>query len=155
MNDNPFLMKFPISFLILFLPFQGYSQQLFAETFEKCNTDRFVMESDSITIQPVEDLIEVLSINMEEQTIEKIRGILFIQVLVDQKGRSCLLSAENSTNIATEDLFLKDLIDHNLFWQWPDEQTAVVIGMNFHENAVQFLRIGINDQKGFHPIQYE
>jgi len=110
------------------------------------------MESDYITIQPVEDLIEVLSINMEQETIEKIRGVLFMQVLVDQKGRSCLLSAKNSTNIATEKLFLKDLIDQNLFWQWPDEKTAVVIGLNFHENEVQFLRIGINAENGFHPL---
>src|SRR5699024_7518781 len=129
-------MKFLIVFFLLLTALQGHSQHIFAEKFGKCNTDRFVMESDSITIQPVEDLIEVLSINMEEETVKKIRGILFLQVLVDQKGRSCLLSAENSTNIATEQLFLKDLIDHNLFWQWPDEKTAVVIGLNFHENTV-------------------
>lgn len=155
MVDYPFAMKLSISFILFLLAFQGYGQQLFAETFEKCNTDRFVMESDSVTIQPVEDLIEVLSINMEEETIEKIRGVLFIQILVDQRGRSCLLSAENSTNIATEKLFLKELIDQNLFWQWPDEKTAVVIGMNFRENAVQFLRMGINAEKGFHPLNGE
>lgn len=146
-------MKFSIAFLILLFAVQVHSQQIFAETFEKCNTDRFVMESDSITIQPVEDLIEVLSINMEEETIQTIRGTLFLQVIVDQKGRSCLLSAENSTNIATEQMLIKDLIDHNLFWQWPDEKTAVVIGLNFQKNTVQFVRVGINTEKGFHPLE--
>jgi len=146
-------MRFTLLFLVFLSGFSTFSQNLFKEVFEACRTERFLVESDSISIQPVEDLIEILAFNMDEEVIKEIRGVLLIQVVVDQKGRSCLLSAENSTNIPTKKLFLKEMIDQNLFWQWPEEDISVMIGMNFHKDSVQFMRLGLNEEKGLHPLQ--
>lgn len=138
--------------IILWGTFIAQGQNLLTETFEGCDTSYFSVEKDSITIEPVEDFIEVLIDNADLDIIRSVRGVLTIQVLVDKKGRSCLLSAENNTNLPMARLGLKSIIDRHLFWQWPDEDTSVMIAMNFHDDSVQFVRIGLSEEEGFHSI---
>lgn len=129
------------------------AQNIFPEKFEGCNTDRFSAESEKIEVEPTnKDIIYVLANNFSSDNIKKIRGELHLQIIVDVNGKSCLLSVENKTNIESDKLELKNIIDNILTWRKPNEKTSVMIAMMFYENEVAVKRIGMNREKGFHEI---
>ena len=141
--------------LILFsLSFGSQAQNIFDEKFEGCNTDRFATEKDSIKVRETDkDLVYVLANNLETENVRKIKGLLSFQIIVDLNGKSCLLSVDNETNIPTEKLNLKEIIDNNLNWEKPIEKTSVIVAIMFYGTSVQKKRIGMSSEKGFHPIE--
>ena len=141
--------------LILFsLSFGSQAQNIFDEKFEGCNTDRFATEKDSIEVRETnKDLVYVLANNLETENVRKIKGLLSFQIIVDLNGKSCLLSIDNETNIPTEKLNLKEIIDNNLNWEKPTEKTSVIVAIMFYGTSVQKKRIGMSSEKGFHPIE--
>src|SRR5699024_7018521 len=105
------------------------------------------------SIHPIEDFLDVFSESLDAEVIKEIKGILFLQILVDEKGKSCLISVENNTNISTEKLYLKEMVNERLFWQRPEEKTSVMLGLNFREEFVNYIRVGLDAGKGVHPIE--
>lgn len=142
-------------FLLLFsISFGVHAQNIFDEKFEGCNTDRFSTEKDSIEVKETDkDLVYVLANNLEEENVKKIKGLLSCQIIVDLNGKSCLLSVDNDTNIPTEKLNLKEIIDKNLNWEKPTEKTSVIVAIKFYGTSVEKKRIGMSREKGFHQIQ--
>jgi hypothetical protein len=142
-------------FLILFsISFGNQAQNIFDEKFEGCNTDRFATEKDSIEVRETDkDLVNVLANNLETENVRKIKGLLSFQIIVDLNGKSCLLSVDNETNIPTEKLNLKEIIDKNLNWEKPTEKTSVIVAIMFYGTSVQKKRIGMSSEKGFHLIE--
>ena len=127
------------------------SQHLFEEKFEGCETSHFVVEKDKITVTPKEDIINILSTNFDKVVVEKIRGVLSFQILVYKNGESCVLSLQNETNIETDKLNLKEILENNLSWSKPDENKTAIVSIKFFGDSVGLKRIGMND-KGFHEI---
>lgn len=146
-------MKTIIQIFFLLMLFQLNAQNLLEETFKDCETETFVIERDTISIHPIEDFLDVFSESLDAEVIKEIKGILFLQILVDEKGKSCLISVENNTNISTEKLYLKEMVNERLFWQRPEEKTSVMLGLNFQEEFVNYIRVGLDAVKGFHPIE--
>ena len=91
--------------------------------------------------------------NFSSNNIKKIKGELHLQIIVDLDGKSCLLSVENKTNIESEALELKCIIDNNLTLEKPNEKTSVMIALMFDGNEVALKRIGMSREKGFHEIK--
>ena len=141
-------------FLFLLTTSNGIeAQNVFKEKFQGCNTDQFTTEKDTIKVKSTDkDLVYVLSNYLEKQNVKKIKGLLVFQIIVDLDGKSCLLSVNNKTNIPTESLNLKEIIDQNLNWEKPTEKTSVVIAIMFYGKEVRKKRIGMSAEKGFHPI---
>ena len=142
-------------FLLLFCVSLGIqAQNIFEAKFEGCNTDRFATEKDSIEVKSTDkDLVYVLANNLKKENVKKIKGLLSCQIIVDLNGKSCLLSVDNETNISTEKLNLKEIIDQNLSWEKPVEKTSVIVAIMFYGKSVQKKRIGMSGEKGFHPIE--
>lgn len=142
-------------FLILFsISFGSQAQNIFDEKFKGCNTDRFATEKDSIEVREIDkDLVYVLANNLEIENVRKIKGLLSFQIIVDLNGKSCLLSVNNETNIPTEKLNLKEIIDKNLNWEKPTEKTSVLVTLMFYGTSVEKKRIGMSSEKGFHQIK--
>jgi hypothetical protein len=136
---------------VLFLS-QAYSQNIFDEKFDGCNTDYFKTESDTTTVELVSDFVKILSSNFDDETVKKIRGLLSLQIIVDADGKSCLLSLENETNISTANLAIKSIIDSKLLWEKPKEKISVILATKFYGNAVEVKRIGLSKEKGFHEL---
>lgn len=144
------------SFLVFtFLLITNYSlsQNLFDEKFEGCKTSHFVVESDTISINTVDqDVVTILANSFKKEVRTDIRGILSIQILVDQEGNSCVLSVENKTNIKTDELDIKSIIDEKLKWTIPEENKSVIVSIKFYGDSVELKRIGLNADKGFHEL---
>jgi|GEM_PF-5354258 len=45
------------------------------------------------------------------------------------------------------------MVNERLFWQRPEEKTSVMLGLNFQEEFVNYIRVGLDAVKGFHPIE--
>lgn len=142
-------------FLLLFsISFGVHAQNIFDEKFKGCITDRFSTEKDSIEVKETDkDLVYVLANNLEKENVKKIKGLLSCQIIVDLNGKSCLLSVDNDTNIPTEKLNLKEIIDKNLNWEKPTEKTSVIVAIMFYGKSVEKKRIGMSSEKGFHQIE--
>ena len=129
------------------------SQSLFPEKFEGCKTDRFALESDTTTAKvDNEELIKFIADGFPEKLRNKIRGKLTLQVIVDLDGNSCLLSVKNDTNIKTEELGLKKIIDNNLVWNKPDKKVAAVVLLGFTRKEMKLKRLGMNAKRGVHEL---
>ena len=144
----------PLFLLFLLTAFsKSYTQNLFPEKFDNCNTDHFSLESDTITAKiQDEQLLNIFKQSFDQKTIDKLRGNLSLQIIVDLEGNSCLISLKNETNIKSKKLNLKQNIDSNLKWDKPQKKVAAIIVFIFEENRLKFLRLGINAKKGVHEL---
>ncbi|MFA0960170.1 hypothetical protein AB9P05_00010 [Roseivirga sp. BDSF3-8] len=147
-----------LSFLLITLlgSVTAYSQSIFPEKFDGCNTDRFTLESDSITAKVSEEkLFKVLKESFGEKIFLNIRGTLSLQIIVDKGGNSCLLSLNNDTNVRSKKLNLKQTIDGDLEWDKPNKKVAAIIVFSFEDTGIKFKRLGMNGRKGVHELPLE
>ena len=146
-------MKHLLLIIIMLFSFQIYCQNIFDKKFNNCKTEYFTTESDTTSVKMVSDFVSILSSNFEKEIVKKIRGVLSLQIIVDKEGRSCLLSLNNKTNIDTEKLDIKSIIDKNLLWKKTKQKISVIVATKFYGNAVEVKRIGLSKEKGFHEIE--
>lgn len=133
---------------------EAFSQQLFAEKFSGCNTERFGLENDTATAKIDQSiLIKTITGGFREKDKNKIRGTLSLQILVDTLGNSCLLSLKNDTNIKTNQLKLKETVDQQLKWQKLKEMVSPVIVLRFEENEIKYKRLGMHGKRGVHELK--
>ncbi|PKO99296.1 MAG: hypothetical protein CVU03_02380 [Bacteroidetes bacterium HGW-Bacteroidetes-2] len=139
-------------YILLAFSLNTFAQDIFEKKFENCDTEKFVMESNTISVKQKTDFVNILATNFDKKTVKEIRGLLSLQVIVNEEGGSCLLSIDNETNIRTEDLNLKMIIDNEVKWYKPKEKTSVILAIKFYGNEVELKRIGLSSEKGFHEL---
>lgn len=144
-------MKLKIIVLFLFCFSLSYSQNIYPIKFDGCNTDHFVLESKiTNTKTDIEKFINLIRNN----TSNKIKGVLAIQIIVDLEGKSCLISMENKTNLKTAELKkLKMIIDTELFWENSKDKVSPMYEFKFNKKIVEYRRYGINANIGKHIIE--
>ncbi|MEQ8238496.1 MAG: hypothetical protein RIA69_04745 [Cyclobacteriaceae bacterium] len=142
-----------VIFINCLLITSSFGQTLFPDKFQGCNTERFGLESDTITARVSDQhLISTITSSFDEKTQKKIRGKLTLQVLVEEDGTSCLLSLKNDTKVKTSKMNIKKAIDEQLQWDTLDERVSPVILLNFSQNGIAFKRLGMNANKGVHEL---
>lgn len=146
------MKKKVLTYILLAFTINTFAQNIFEIKFENCDTEKFVMESNTISVKQKTDFINILATNFDRKAVKEIRGLLSMQIIVNEKGDSCLLSIDNGTNIRTEDLNLKRIIDNEVKWYKPKEKTSVILAIKFHGNKVELKRIGLSSEKGFHEL---
>lgn len=129
------------------------AQNIFPEKFDSCITDQFAMERDTATakINSIK-FIQDLKTYLGEVNIKKLRGTLKLQIIVDLKGKSCLLSLENNTNIKTKELDLKRWIDDQVIWEIPSKKVGAIIVLEFTDLGIGYRRLGMDGKKGWHYL---
>ncbi len=131
------------------------SQHFYPEKFTKCNTSVLKPESDTATVKkdPAE-FVELFKSLTPEPLLRKIKGIMSLQIIVYQDGSNCLLSILNETNISSDELGLKEMIDNHLTWQPHDElPISAVIELTFKKGKVNYRRMGVDLNKGWHELK--
>jgi len=111
------------------------------------------LESKVITAKiDNEEVIRIVRDGLNRKTLSKIKGQLFLQIIVNLKGESCLLSIKNETNVKTNKLNLKNTIDNNLKWEVPEKKVSAIFVLNFGQNRMEIKRLGMNSKIGWHEI---
>ena len=130
------------------------SQNIFDEVFEGCDTSRFALESEVVSIKKDHsEILEVITSAFNDDIKRKIRGEIKLQVVVGLDGKSCLLSLENKSNIKLNGLDLKNVIDENLIWEIPEERVSPIIRINFKKRKIIINRLGLNGNIGWHKLK--
>jgi hypothetical protein len=151
--NNP---NFLIIVILLLVSFNSIGQNFYSEKIEGCNTERFGLEGDSTTAKKSKIyLAELISDSIDENTLNKTRGILKIQVIAYKDKSSCMISYENATNKSDKEiniLAIKKTIDKELIWDSVEETVSPLIEFYFLYETISVKRMGFDGNNGLHEL---
>ena len=132
--------------LLLCLVQAAFSQNVYPEATNHCYLDQFVLESDSIIAKiDNEKIIEAVTGNWDAKTKSKIEGVLGLQILVDNRGNSCLVSYRNDTNQKAKKLNLESSVNDNLKWPRQPKKVSAIVVLEFDKGEITARRMGTTD----------
>ena len=143
--------------LFLFSSLSAFSQHVYGEKIDNCYLDQFIFESDKIIAKlDNEKITEVVTTGFDAKVKKGIEGILGFQVLVDNRGNSCLMSVRNDTNQKTKKLNLASSINDNLKWPRMAQKVSVIVVMEFEKGGeITVKRMGTVDNKNLIELSGE
>jgi hypothetical protein len=122
------------------------AQHVYPEKFDNCYLDEFKFEETSI-IAEIEDkvLTQVITEGWDDKMLKKAEGYLGLQILVDRRGKSCLMSVRNDTNMKLKKMKLNENIDNNLKWKGQEDKISVIVLLQFEGDQITVKRLGTTD----------
>ena len=136
---------FCLLFAFLFLG-NLHAQHVYPEKFDHCYLDEFKYEETSIIAQiDYEDLKKVVTEGWDSKMLKGAEGNLGLQILVDRRGKSCLMSVRNDTNLKMKKMNLEDNINNHLQWKSQSEKISVIMVLNFEKGEISIKRLGTKD----------
>ncbi len=140
-------MKSVLFFALLFcLSSTAFGQHVYPEVFDNCYLDEFVFEKDKITVpQDPERIKEVVTMGWDKKMLKGAEGYLGLQILIDNRGRSCLMSVRNDTNLKLKKMNLEENINNNLKWQSLSTKVSAIILLEFVKEDIIVKRLGTKD----------
>lgn len=110
-------MKKILPFVIIyFLSTSIYCQNLYPEKYENCKLSHFGLDCGETKAQPPKNIINEIISNFDKKSLTNLKGTIELQILIDETGKPCLLSSQNSTNITSKDLNLANAINNLSNW---------------------------------------
>lgn len=95
----------------------SYSQNLYPEKYKDCSLTSFCLDCGDTKAEPPKNLMNELLDKFDKKSLSKIKGIIEVQILIDENGKSCLLSSVNQTNISSKKLGLQNAINSTSNWK--------------------------------------
>ncbi len=139
---------FVICFVQLIAVQSASAQHIFREKLTLCNATPFVMETDTTTAKVADTtFVRIIKQCFDPRIKTVIQGKLLLQILVDQRGRSCLLSYENNTNLPNHVMKLEETINKELMWSVVSQVTCAVVRVTITKDEITIKRLGINQNK--------
>jgi hypothetical protein len=135
-------------FSALFLIFcaQSFAQHAYPEVTNNCYLDQFVLESDSI-IAKLDNakIIEAVTQGWDQKMKDKIEGVLGLQILVDNRGNSCLISYRNDTNAKPKKMNIEANVNDHLKWPRQPKKVSAIVVLEFKDGEITARRMGTKD----------
>jgi len=123
------------------LTLQANGQNLFPVRLDNCKTDKFCLDCGDIKAGFVQqDFIELLDKLNKELNLHGIKGTVKFQVLVDKKGKACVLSHTDQSN---NPITIKIIAELNKFKKW----TPAITGGKEEDKSSINLIFSISDNK--------
>ena len=94
-----------------------YSQNLYPEKYKDCSLTSFCLDCGDTKAEPPKSLMSDLLDKFDKKSLSKIKGIIEVQILIDENGKACLLSSVNQTNISSKKLGLQKAINSTSNWK--------------------------------------
>ncbi|GAB5524117.1 MAG: hypothetical protein Roseis2KO_19890 [Roseivirga sp.] len=132
--------------LLMFLSAQSFAQHAYPEVTNNCYLDQFTLESDSI-IAKIDNakIIEAVTQGWDDKMKSKIEGVLGLQILVDNRGNSCLISYRNDTNQKTKKMNIEANVNDNLKWSRQSIKVSAIAVLEFKDGEITVKRMGTKD----------
>lgn len=120
-------------------------QNLYQEKFDDCKLSTFCLDCGDIKAEPQSNIIDEIIKNLNKSNFAKTKGIIEVQILVDENGKPCLLSVQNQTNISTTKLKLKKAINNTSYWnpavnKGKNQNTSVSLVLEFDNGKLSVKR---------------
>lgn len=151
-----------IMVLLLFTTQLLFSQKMFEQQETICPL-KFIMEDDEPLIYYEQgDSVMVLDLiaGLEQKHIDKLKGVVMMQVMVDTIGQVCCVSYTNKTNITDKRFNIPAQLIRMKGWQrlyniLPDENLCAMVNVIFDKEDYIVIRTGYNRNKGKRQLSYE
>lgn len=135
-------------FIVLMMTFcaQSFAQHAYPEVTNNCYLDQFVLESDSIIAKIDNDkIIEAVTQGWDDKMKSKIEGVLGLQILVDNRGNSCLISYRNDTNQKPKKMNIEGNVNDHLKWSRQSIKVSAIAVLEFKDGEITVKRMGTKD----------
>ncbi|HRP57203.1 two-component regulator propeller domain-containing protein [Agriterribacter sp.] len=134
-------MRKTLFILFASLTLQANAQNLFPIKLENCKTEKFCLDCGDIKAGYEENEFTILQDKLnKELNLQGIKGAVKFQVLVDAKGRACVLSHTDQSN---NPISLKIIEELNKFKKWTP---AITSGKKEEKSSINLIFV-INDNK--------
>ena len=135
------MRKKTIFIFLIGLTFQLNAQNLFPVKLDNCKTDKFCLDcGDTKAGFDEQEFLKILDKLNKELNLQGIKGAVKFQLLVDSKGRACVLShTDQSNNIIS----LKIIEELNKFKNWTP---AITAGKKEEKSSINLIFV-IKDNK--------
>lgn len=134
-------MRKTLFILFAGLTIQANAQNLYPVKLENCKTEKFCLDCGDIKAGYDQNEFTKLQDKLnKELNLEGIKGTVKFQVLVDSKGRACVLSHTDQSN---NPISLKIIEDLNKFKKWTP---AITSGKTEEKSSINLI-FSINDNK--------
>lgn len=136
-----------LALLIAGLCLNVKAQHVYPEVYDHCYLDQFDFETDQIIAKiDSKTLIKTITRGWDKKTLNKAEGSLGLQILVDRRGNSCLMSVRNDTNMKLKKLNLNKNINDNLKWERLSNKISTIILLEFKDGEISMKRLGTLDK---------
>ena len=147
--------------LVLFFQVFFYTskcQNIYSEKYNGCNTLKFNVENERLVESNKDSLLQAFISNINPKYLKKLKGTIYLQVLVDSVANPCCLSIKNESNIASDKLTLKEIVDTKTVWSIPVAREQIItvstiIKLIFKKREISLTRLGYNGNIGWHDIE--
>lgn len=147
-------MKITFLLTCLFLTTSIYGQHIFPETQSGCNVSGMSLESNKLKVDysSLEDLYNDLVHNVDEKYLNKLMGVIMIQVLVDENLAPCCVSISNDSNVSSRKLKLVKNINATTGWKSvdkskPQRKISALIKLIFQPGSATIQRMGVGGNR--------
>ena len=135
-----------ITFALFALYHSAFSQHVYPEVYDNCYLDEFIFEEDKILVpQDTERIKEVVTMGWDKKMFKGAEGYLGLQILIDNRGNSCLMSVRNDTSMKLKKMNLEENINNNLKWQRIAKKVSAIILLEFDGDKISVKRLGTVD----------
>lgn len=148
-------MKFNVMLLLLVIGFTSYGQKMFPEQESVCPLE-FILEDKEMFIQYDEGdsvMVEHLFKGIEKKHLEKIKGVVMLQVMVDTAHQACLVSYGKETNLSGRHIDVQAQFNKMEGWKryavdLENENICGLVMIYIEKYQVTVQRIGYNRNRG-------
>jgi len=150
------------AFLLITIISAGvFGQKMFETQTIGCPV-KFIMEDNDLIIkyEPNDSMLVVDFLRgFEPKQLEKLKGVIMMQVLVDTLGNVCCVSYSNNSNITDKKLDIENRLKGMPGWQkeadyFENENVCALVNLVFNETEINVIRMGYNRNKGKKQIKY-
>jgi len=135
--------------------FHLYSQKMFEEQFSNCPL-KFILEDDEMFIyyEPNDSIMVVDFLSqIEEKYVDKLHGVVMMQVMVDTADNVCCVSYTNKTTLRDKRLDIPSRLLEMKGWKrsaasLENENICALVSIVFDKKEITIMRTGYNRNKG-------
>lgn len=139
--------------MAVFVASSSYSQNLFSEQFDDCHQSKFsfCLDCGETKARSESDINEYFEKQLTDIP-SKLKGQVFVQVIVDSTGNQCVKSLQAKTNKSVKKLNLKEKINAMSDWtpaisSGKPKSATVILEFNFYNGQVstQYKRVDMKN----------
>lgn len=154
---DPSMMKIIFSAIAFLTITSSFGQILFPEKQSTCEAKSMVFENDAVLIgyQSDEALLFDFLKKIETRYLKKMKGELFVQILIDPIGHPCCLSFENKTDVQTKRLGVANAVQSMDGWKIPNSSNSggkpvcVIVKFIFTNRKFVAVRMGYSTKSRY------
>ena len=148
-------MKTRIILLFISISYLSIGQNIYPIVYNDCITSQFFLEGKEINAAYDDKmLIDDIIKSIEVKTLNKIKGTIYFQVVIDTLGNHCCVSIKDELNSKGKKIDFKSIIDNHTKWSIPirkEKKTTVaaMIRLEFEKEKIILKRMGYNGKIGW------